>query len=659
MDQSQNIPVASAFASLSPDSVIIIETLNEGLQKHKDESNEIYLEGTAAVFGVKNNNNRIYEKAEYLPHLQYLNEKITRGQLLGEMDHPQNFDVSLKNVSHVIEALGYDEGSNTVKIKVRLLDTPLGKIAKTLVEAGCTISISSRAAGQVMNEGKVKLHRIFTYDLVAEPGFSQAMLKRGINESVDNQFVSITESFENYKKTDIFNKLVDVSESYNFGPEVKIYKSKTEAVKTTPVVENNTTPMSTEFVKRNEFNQYSETLKKKYSILEGKIAEITENKDGEVDTKGLVAYTNYLAEELKNAILFINHVASITEKNIQYTEHVAEKVNHTIDYSDYLGEKVNQSIKFGDYLSTKLNENVNYAQYVAKKLNETINFSDYLAETLDKGIQYADFIGENVNNSIEYQDYLGEKINLGIKYSQYVAENLDKNIAFANYIVEGLNEQKLAPVAATATATQKLNEATQTILGEGIDESSDIDAITKAVAAVAKRVESNTADAVLESQYPFLKLMSKANRDAFGALDVNVKTAVVKTLGTAVWTNEAEIVNIVNAVVEKTNENVPAYVKYAPVKFKEIYEAMTDGEKNRLASQASTFQLNTPYQVKNFWETRNVEGISERIAHAKNINNNPQQVNESQSPEGYIPLNQVADIQRGYSQAFVDRFIKK
>ena len=96
--------------------LFIIERVNEALTVSKSNDGSITLEGICAVFGQKNENNRIYEKQEYLPHLSYLNEKIQKGQLFGELDHPQSFDVSLKNVSHVVEALTYDEAANTIRI---------------------------------------------------------------------------------------------------------------------------------------------------------------------------------------------------------------------------------------------------------------------------------------------------------------------------------------------------------------------------------------------------------------------------------------------------------------------------------------------------------------------------------------------------------------
>ena len=146
--------------NLGKDQVFIIEKSNQALAATTSSDGSIILEGICAVFGQKNENNRVYEKQEYLPHLSYLNEKISKGQLFGELDHPQSFDVSLKNVSHVVEGLTYDAPSNSIKIRLKVLDTPCGRIAKTLVESGCTISSSSRAAGQVGEGGKVKLQKI-------------------------------------------------------------------------------------------------------------------------------------------------------------------------------------------------------------------------------------------------------------------------------------------------------------------------------------------------------------------------------------------------------------------------------------------------------------------------------------------------------------------
>ncbi len=152
---------------LNENLLFILEKQNSNLKvsKSESESGEDYvLQGIAAQFGKENNNNRIYEEGEYLPHLDYLKDKINQKRLVGELDHPEKFDVSLKNISHVIEDLVYDKDGRVITIKVRLLDTPAGQIAKKLVDAGIPLSISSRAAGNVGPDKKVQIKKIFTFN---------------------------------------------------------------------------------------------------------------------------------------------------------------------------------------------------------------------------------------------------------------------------------------------------------------------------------------------------------------------------------------------------------------------------------------------------------------------------------------------------------------
>ena len=166
---------------MSNKNLLILERSTESLElKNKDG---IYvLEGIFGELDKKNKNNRIYTAEEYLPQIESLQDKIKASKLLGELDHPTNFDVSLKNVSHIIEEITYDKESNQIKGRIRLLDTDAGRQAKALVDAGVPLQISSRAAGAVESNGQVKIKQLFTYDLVADPGFENAELKR-VNES--------------------------------------------------------------------------------------------------------------------------------------------------------------------------------------------------------------------------------------------------------------------------------------------------------------------------------------------------------------------------------------------------------------------------------------------------------------------------------------------
>ena len=111
---------------LNEDFVFILEKQSSVLESKKNSNDEYLLEGIAAVFGKENNNHRIYEENEYLPHLDYLQDKISQQRLLGELDHPEKFDISLKNISHLVTDLNYNKGERTLKIKVKLWFVFLG-----------------------------------------------------------------------------------------------------------------------------------------------------------------------------------------------------------------------------------------------------------------------------------------------------------------------------------------------------------------------------------------------------------------------------------------------------------------------------------------------------------------------------------------------------
>lgn len=654
MTTNSNIKSLNQTA-ISDSSVFIIERINEAVTVTR-ENNDIILEGTAAVFGVMNENNRVYEKQEYLPHLDYLNEKIAQKRLFGELDHPQKFDVSLANVSHVIESLAYDEPSNSVKIRLRLLDTPSGKIAKTLVEAGCTTSVSSRAAGNVSENGKVKLHKIFTYDLVAEPGFSQASLSQ-VSESLQNNFTSIFESLDSLKSHSITNSLLDISESFNFEDSVRIYKINNQEIEQP---QNNTQQMANDFVTKDEMNQYSELVKKKFSALQESISKnnaglqkISENATGEspvVDK--LVEYVNYLANELEQVVEYSNYLSTMLNKGINYTEHVAEKVNNTIEYSDYLAEKLEKNIQYSDYLGEKVNQNINYSEYVAENVEKTIAYTNYLAENVDRGIQYAEYVAENAEKGIQYSNYIAENLDAAIRYSNYLGENLNKGIKYSEYIAESLND-KMIP-GATAKTRSLLGEVKK--LNEGVEfeinEESSVDDLVGAVDGILNHIKSNSAKAVLENKYPFLKLLNEERKQAFYNLSKEDRTAIVEAMSGAIYFTEEEVVTIMEAVLNQQTENVPNYIKLMPAAYKNVYESMNESERNWIAAQANTLVLNTPYQVKSFWDSRDLRGISERIAQEANINNST--INENQGKEGYVSLEKVNEGLRGYSNSYVE-----
>lgn len=180
--------------------LLIKNKSTQKLQKLNEDKNTISDNGKYIFKGIftqcsvpgdihENRNERIYMADEFLRHLPYLRQKIKDdGCILGELDHPESrYDISLKEASHKITDLWYDEKSHGVYGKLELLDTPNGKIAKELIDSGYPMYVSSRAAGTVDEKThEVEILQIFTYDIICTPGFKEARLDR-VNESLSHE----------------------------------------------------------------------------------------------------------------------------------------------------------------------------------------------------------------------------------------------------------------------------------------------------------------------------------------------------------------------------------------------------------------------------------------------------------------------------------------
>ena len=498
-------------------------TVEQSLNENNEHSDSIVLTGLFTSFNTKNRNGRIYESADFLPHVEALREQIESKRLLGELDHPHGFEISLGNVSHVVESLEFDPQQNAIVGKIRLLNTTAGKEAQALVRDGIPLNISSRAAGTVDESGHVKLQQLFTYDLVADPGFANAQLKR-VNESY---------GFGDDENIDIY----DISEDANTNLDPGVTKTadyaEPQAQKNEDTLKNtNMEDNNNEFIQYGDFQKYSEHLSEIVGELQSAISNIKDElisykeKGGETPTQTFDAATidnsqiaDLVAKEVEKrfsgdgaAVVGGSDakiaVAETLDKSITHQDYIADEANKIIEHNNYLAESMNKMVGYNDYLAEKMNQMVAHQDYLAENINDTISYQNYVAEMLDKSIDYSNMLAEEQNKSIAHNDYLAEKMNQMIDHQDYIVEEVNK--MGENLIEETKKEEKVEDKVVEQTVVEESVNA-EPVIEETKEEKFDAkayrDALTEKLDAIiatakaqyeeAKRVE---AQAIEESK---------------------------------------------------------------------------------------------------------------------------------------------------------------
>ena len=173
---------------------LLIDTIVFDVKPQKLKEAAMSGNGRLIVTGVlqraneKNQNGRIYPENILKREVdKYKGREIKENRAYGELDHPESSVVELKNTSHIIRDVWWN-GTDVVG-KVEILNTPSGRILKELIEAGCTVGISSRGMGsvrQIKEDGTVAVENDFDlicWDFVSNPSTYGAFMKP-VNEGV-------------------------------------------------------------------------------------------------------------------------------------------------------------------------------------------------------------------------------------------------------------------------------------------------------------------------------------------------------------------------------------------------------------------------------------------------------------------------------------------
>ena len=458
------------------------------------QSNPYVLEGIFTELATENRNGRVYTKDGFLPHMETLSKIIEQKKCLGELDHPKVFETSLKNASHMIEKIWFDESTNKVYGRIKLLDTDAGKQAKALVDAGVPLHISSRAAGTVAENKTVKIHKLFTYDLVADPGFENAQLHT-VNESF---------GFTNDESSNFF--IYDVNES----------KETSTAAPVTFDAKG--------LVKESDLNEFSEFTKTELDSVKADLAKLVKMQEA------LGIQNDEIAEGINSDDLD-SAIASITAK-IEGIEKWAAHVREEFEgiSTDSVSE---ERIKT---LEEKLAAIEGWSEEVTETVTSLEDWSEEATATVTALENWSENVTETVTGIETWTNEATQTITAVENWSEETTTS-----------VTALEESIAASTVAPATQTQEiiaenanpLDETYTTALYTKID--SIIDNAKKQKAQEEKELVEEAAKANENKEELWLSMMPEKYSELWEALAQTKKSSIEKRANICDFSTEKSI----------------------------------------------------------------------------------------------------------------------
>jgi hypothetical protein len=187
--------------SETPDSFQVLEPIEE--QNKLGTGSNLFLAGNMIGCDQRNKNGRWYDFESTRKEVsRYVNEMVTPGRAMGELNHPSSADVNLERACHIITELR--ESDDGFYGKAKVLSTPCGLILKSLINDGVSIGVSTRALGTLTEDSTkgnvVENMHLVAIDAVADPSYPKAFVN-GILESsvyVLNQDGTYEKAYEDF-----------------------------------------------------------------------------------------------------------------------------------------------------------------------------------------------------------------------------------------------------------------------------------------------------------------------------------------------------------------------------------------------------------------------------------------------------------------------------
>lgn len=643
------------------------------LNEAQEQGPKYILEGVFAELDKLNRNQRIYPKNEYLKHLAYLRDDIKKGEpLLGELDHPDDrFEVKLKEASHRVIDLWYDEKQNVVMGKIELLNTPNGKLAQSIVDQGIPLHISSRAAGSVNADNTVSIQQIYTYDLVCKPGFAGAVLHR-VNESADAP--KYTNDVRNFLQSSYKMESMNAAPQYGFvNEDMSVSEIKASANLRNEAKElqiNNQIEINIEDMTKplNENTNPDQTVGKPLTIsgngasalgiptaLEGddnkdddkkedvsdkapdandKPAESSDNKkeDGEDEKCPKCGKNPCKCDDKKE------------DDGKKEKKSVSEEEDKDDDKDDDSEENGEGSEGEGE---DKSDSGVEIIEVEAEF--EGDDKDDDMIKDVEP-----DFGDDDEDEDKEGEDKEGE----GDKSSEDKPKEEDKAEEAERTVdcngSKDKSSEKLYDNEKAKKEADKLADEAKDEIEEREDKlMKKLDDLRAAIEKKSKSKEESKNESLIMAQYPASMMMNESNFAEFVGLSESQKSKVVDYLRDNNFADKKSInenwKNGVNYVAE-----TPVWLKYAPEHYKALYEAASDTVKKSIATTASYLLFENQYDINSFWENSGLASANERkLLNESFVNVLPKVApadKETTLPYSNEYIKQIADMASEYNK---------
>ena len=181
------------------------DLLTEDEKRRIKEDNVLILSGIMQRANAKNGNGRVYPRPILEREVETYKKLVRERRAVGELDHPDDSVINLKNASHLVTDIWWD--GNDVKGKVEVLNTPSGQILRSLCQSNVTLGISSRGLGSVTNaegSGTTMVQEDFQlicFDFVSEPSTNGAFMNLKEHKEINSPNI--------YTKSDKMNRILN------------------------------------------------------------------------------------------------------------------------------------------------------------------------------------------------------------------------------------------------------------------------------------------------------------------------------------------------------------------------------------------------------------------------------------------------------------------